>query len=404
MKYAKVCLLLAVIAITVTGCALKNQMQEEKTTESSSESGAYAVDIPATEGDSAAGADEGSTEGRINDEVKGEESYMSDSLYLYDGADFKIPQYDMIHYEAETEGDISEQVTSIAQANYESTLTYDKTSDRAITQDDTVMLSIAASLDGTAVTDLSYTDLALPMDANIITDDFTGNLVGKMPGETVTFTIQLPEDYANAQYAGKTIEFSVDLQYIQGAAQKQAYDDNWVKENTEYSTKQEYEEALKAELEAYQKESIESSNRYQIRSSLVSLSEFTKIDDTLLAECLDSVKKPYIDAAEREGIPYDEYVESVLNVDPDQFEKNLTAIATDNTKWKMIVNEIASIEKISVSDSDLIAYEEAHYYENGFDSASQYNSEARDEAEFGALEDKVYTFLLKQLNNTRTGE
>ena len=400
MKYAKVCLLLAVMTITMTGCALKNQMQAEKTTELSSEP----RDVSATENDFAVDADEGSTDGQINDEVKSGESSVNDSLYLYDGADFKIPQYDRIHYEAETEGDVSEQVASIAQARYESTLTYDKTSDRAITQGDTVMLNITASLDGTAVPDLSYTDLALPMNANIITDDFTGNLVGKMPGETVTFSIQLPEDYANTQYAGKTIDFSVDLQYIQGKAQEQAYNDNWVKENTEYSTKQEYEEALKAELEAYQKESIESSNRYQIRSSLVSLSEFTKIDDTLLTECLDSVKKPYNDASEREGITYDEYVESVLNVDPDQFEKNLTAIATDNAKWKMIVNKIASIEKISVSDSDLIAYEEAHYYENGFDSASQYNSESRDEAEFGALEDKVYTFLFEKLNNTRIGE
>ncbi len=131
-------------------------------------------------------------------------------------------------------GEVSEQdVTDYINSNILSSFaTENQVTDRAAADGDTVNIDYVGTIDGVAFeggdTQGQGTNLVLGSGSYI--DDFEAQIVGHTPGETFDVNVTFPEDYGNAEVAGKDAVFSTTLNYISETVTPELTDE-WVQEN-----------------------------------------------------------------------------------------------------------------------------------------------------------------------------
>lgn len=110
--------------------------------------------------------------------------------------------------------------------------TENQVTDRAAADGDTVNIDYVGTIDGVAFdggdTQGQGTNLVLGSHSYI--DDFEEQIVGHTPGETFDVNVTFPEDYGNADVAGKDAVFSTTLNYISETVMPEMTDE-WVQEN-----------------------------------------------------------------------------------------------------------------------------------------------------------------------------
>lgn len=110
--------------------------------------------------------------------------------------------------------------------------TENQVTDRAAADGDTVNIDYVGTIDGVAFdggdTQGQGTNLVLGSHSYI--DDFEEQIVGHTPGETFDVNVTFPEDYGNADVAGKDAVFSTTLNYISETVLPEMTDE-WVQEN-----------------------------------------------------------------------------------------------------------------------------------------------------------------------------
>ncbi len=131
-------------------------------------------------------------------------------------------------------GEVSEQdVTDYINSNILSSFaTENQVTDRAAADGDTVNIDYVGTIDGVAFeggdTQGQGTNLVLGSGSYI--DDFEAQIVGHTPGETFDVNVTFPEDYGNAEVAGKDAVFSTTLNYISVTVTPELTDE-WVQAN-----------------------------------------------------------------------------------------------------------------------------------------------------------------------------
>lgn len=131
-------------------------------------------------------------------------------------------------------GEVSEQdVTDYINSNILSSFaTENQVTDRAAADGDTVNIDYVGTIDGVAFeggdTQGQGTNLVLGSGSYI--DDFEAQIVGHTPGETFDVNVTFPEDYGNAEVAGKDAVFSTTLNYISETVTPELTDE-WVQAN-----------------------------------------------------------------------------------------------------------------------------------------------------------------------------
>ena len=127
------------------------------------------------------------------------------------------------------EQDVTDYINSNILANF---ATVNQITDRAAADGDTVNIDYVGTIDGVAFeggdTQGQGTDLELGSGAYI--DGFEEQIVGHTPGETFDVNVTFPEDYGNADVAGKDAVFSTTLNYISETVLPELTDE-WVQAN-----------------------------------------------------------------------------------------------------------------------------------------------------------------------------
>lgn len=133
--------------------------------------------------------------------------------------------------DADVEDYISQQLTYKAE---------EITEDRPVQENDTVNIDYTGYLDGEAFDGGSATDSDLLIGSNSFIDGFESGLIGKSKGEEVTLDLTFPDPYSNnPDLAGKPVQFKVKINAIKAAPE---LTDEWVKNNTDKQTVDEYKD------------------------------------------------------------------------------------------------------------------------------------------------------------------
>jgi trigger factor len=179
---------------------------------------------------------------------------------------------------------------------------------------------------------------------------FTENLTGATTGETKRFETRYPDDYPDPKLAGKTYNYSVD---VLGIKEKKLpeLNDEFAKEaageNSGISTLAEMRKKIRENLDAAREQQQKSQAQEKILEELVKLHDFP-VPEALVESQMDTRLDRAVRSLAAQGVD-----PRAVNVDWVALRRRQRDRAMADVKAELLVDRIASAEKIEVSDEDV---------------------------------------------------
>ena len=200
----------------------------------------------------------------------------------------------------------------------------------------------------------SDTDYRLTIGSGKAVDGFEDALLGATVGDTVTFTLTVPEDYtADTEAAGKEAEFTVTVKAVLEAVVPEL-DDSLISDYTdgEYTSLSYYRDYLKSVLTEEKEEEAREEITSELLNTAYSNTVFTKIDEDSVDEYYDQLYSYYETLAGYCGTTLETYVSANFDETVSEFEDTLKSIAEETVREQLMLDAIIEAESISLSDED----------------------------------------------------
>ena len=181
-------------------------------------------------------------------------------------------------------------------------------------------------------------------------ESFTENLRGATPGETKRFRSHYPDDYPDPKLAGKTYDYSVDVQGIKEKKLPELNDEfakDAAGERGGVTTLDELRKKLRESLEAAKEKRQTAQGHEKILAMLVKQHDFP-VPEALIEHQMDVRLERVVGSLATQGVD-----PRAVNVDWVSLRRRQRGPAADDVKAELIVDRIASTEGIEASDEDV---------------------------------------------------
>lgn len=238
-----------------------------------------------------------------------------------------------------------------------------------VKEDSIVNIDYVGSIDGVEFEGGTAQGQELDIANSTYIDGFAEGIVGHEVGETFDLNVTFPEDYGSEELAGKDAVFKTTINFIvKRKASK--YTDEWVKENTDYKTKAEYEESIRKELAAEKEKNAEGNEQSQLFEQIASASEVVEYPEKELKLREETIKQTYMDAAEQSGSSFEDYLKNQMGLDAEGFNSMVADSAKNIVKTELILHAIAKNEGIEFTDSGYTEFTEKILEDAGYTKES----------------------------------
>ena len=316
------------------------------------------------------------------------------SEYVYEDDNMKIGNYEGLAYNSVLEDVTDESVEKQIQETLEWYAEGEQLLEGEAADGDTVNIDYVGTIDGEAFDGGTAEDQTLTIGAGGYIDGFEDGIIGMKPGETKDIEVTFPEDYGAEDLAGKPAVFTITLNYIEGEKIVPEFTDDFVKENLDMDTVEEYRDSVRADLEDDAQNLFETEQQGQVTDALMEICEVEKVDEDAVDKDIQEVIEQYQNYASMYGMEYEDFLSS-YGMDKDSFEKDLKEQAIYFEKQNMILHKIAELENIEVTDEDVEAYLQEMADTYGYESLDDLKSEMEDEG-FDPVEDSRENLLLQK--------
>jgi len=197
----------------------------------------------------------------------------------------------------------------------------------------------------------------VPLGAEQTLGAFTENLRGASPGETKRFEVAYPADYQDAKLAGKSFDYSVEVQAVK-AKQLPELNDEFAKDMAGSASAQagspsgvatldELRKKIRESLEAAKEERQKAQARDRILETLVKQHDFP-VPEALVESQMDTRLERTVRSLAVQGVD-----PRAVNVDWAALRRQQRDRAIADVKAELILDHIASAQKIDVTDEDV---------------------------------------------------
>ena len=181
-------------------------------------------------------------------------------------------------------------------------------------------------------------------------ESFTQNLRGGLPGETKRFETRYPDDYPDPKLAGKTYNYSVELQGIKEKKLPELNDEfakDTAGEEGGVSTLAELRQKVREKLDAAKEQQREAQAREKILELLVKRHDFP-VPQSLVEHQMDVRLERVVRSLAAQGVD-----PRAVNVDWVSMRRRQHDRAVDDVKAELLLDRIATAEKIEATDEDV---------------------------------------------------
>lgn len=250
---------------------------------------------------------------------------------------------------------------------------------------DVVNIDYAGTIDGTAFEGGTAQGQLLEIGSGSFIEGFEEGLVGANVGERKELSLKFPDNYRNADVAGKDCVFSVKINYILS----ELTDENVGLVDAGYQSADAYQSDAGDMLREYYDYQYRRELETYIATSLVAACTYEEVPESLVEDYKESLREDFSDAAAAEGVSLEEYMMSTYNVAADNMEDELSSVALRCAREGLALQAIADQEGLSVSDEEVDAVM-AEYPSAGEDGEGPDKEVVR----VNLLYEKVYEFLM----------
>ena len=239
--------------------------------------------------------------------------------------------------------------------------------DGTVENGDTVTINFTGTIDGNEFDGGSAEDYELVVGDGEMIDGFEDGIVGMKSGETKELDLTFPDDYYEESVAGKAVVFKVTLQKFTRPAE---LTDEWVAENTEYKTVDEYRAAVKTQLEDTAVQTAD----YELYSDAWNEVQAASEIKDYPKEDVDAAKKSYQELNEKyvkdAGMEMADFLKS-QGMSEEDYESECQQYAESKVEQNLIVQGIMDAEGLSIDDEETQKLKDDLIEEYGFASIDE---------------------------------
>ena len=266
--------------------------------------------------------------------------------------------------------------------------TYDEITDRGVEIGDYVVISYDAKLDGKESEDYSGQEEEILVGEEFFYPEVEEALVGMKTGEKTKVELTLTEDFAEEGDEGKKLSLDVSVDQIT-VENLPEYNDDFVKENTEYASVKEYNEAKKKELTESKEEEYKSTAISQIMDYLAANSTFNGYPEELYTQCEEYYDAENESYAAMYGMELDAFLE-MMGIDEETRKSDIE----DSVNYELVMGAVAQEEGIDCSEKEVKDFVDDNYAEYGYESAEAFFEEySEEDVGYQLVYEKVGEFL-----------
>ncbi|MCD7943516.1 MAG: trigger factor [Clostridia bacterium] len=340
--------------------------------------------------------------------------YVSPTVLLeYELSEYiTLPEYMGISVTAETvtvtEDDIEDAINELLAEYTEGTV--DLIEDDELMLGDTININYHGYINGecdafedgeefTFYTTEGGYDLTLGSGAFI--DGFEDALVGYHVGDEAEIYVTFPDVYANnPDLAGVDTRFVVTINSGTRDVYPD-YTDDFVAENTEYATIEEYEAYLWKSLTEQAEEETLTNAKQAVWNAVVDGTTLIKLPDELLQSEINETVSMYTSYAEYYGMTLDSFLSTFYGITEDEFLSEVTEECEETVFQEMIIFAISKLEGVELTDEEYEAGLQSLAESYGYTSADDFESDyGEDIIAETLLFDKVADFLYENADIT----
>lgn len=288
------------------------------------------------------------------------------SQYDYDLSEYvKVGDYIGLEYDKPDDIKVSaDEIDDAIKEDLEGAKYLADVEDGKVHDGDTVNIDYVGTIDGEEFDGGSAEQQSLVIGSGTMIDGFEDGLIGSSVGDVVTLDLTFPDDYNNEEYAGKDAQFKVTVNASQEyVTPTESY---YVKNNTEYESVKDYEDAVEKELY----DAVESDQKQEIRDALwdqiESSAEVIKYPEKEMNEYKERTRSTIEDYAKDNDMEFADVLDQYYGMTEEEFDEELTSAAENNCKDEMIVYYIASQEGLEITDDEYETFVEGQLSAMGY--------------------------------------
>jgi trigger factor len=190
-------------------------------------------------------------------------------------------------------------------------------------------------------------EVDIELEGEGVMKQFTDALTGGLPGETKRFTVEYPADYHSKRYAGRKVNYTVEIVTIR-TKERPALDDEFAQTiGEEYKSLQDLRAGIRKRLEHEAENRTDEELSSATMEQLVDRNRFD-VPDAVVERQIDARMNTVIGQMRRQGIDPRQ-----LKVDWDALRESNRERATRDVRGSFIIDRIAQAESIEVNDEEL---------------------------------------------------
>ena len=213
-----------------------------------------------------------------------------------------------------------------------------------IQEGDLVTMNYIGTIDGKSFEGSTVSNYDWVVGEGDLDKSFEEQILGMKRGETRSFSCVFPEDYYRAGLAGKEVDYTVTIQTIRRIPE---FDDEWVEENSDVETTEEYEKLVKKEL----KETAEAQMKKNAWEHVVTNSAMLEYPDEDVENAKTAFQTQMAAMAEAYQMDLEAFVKS-QGITMEEYEEQCQIYAERKVKQNLIVQGIIDREDISLDDEE----------------------------------------------------
>lgn len=179
---------------------------------------------------------------------------------------------------------------------------------------------------------------------------FEEQLVGTKVGEEKEIQVVFPEDYHVEELKGKEATFSVKVHEIK-EKELPALDDEFAKDASEFDTLDEFRADIKKSMEKNAQERAKAEMENQLLKK-VTENAHVDIPDVMVETQLDSILRDFDFGLRFQGLDLERYLQ-IIGISMNDFRAQYKDEAYNRVKTQLVLEKIASEEKIEATEEDL---------------------------------------------------
>lgn len=271
------------------------------------------------------------------------DEYNYDDLSKY----IKLGKYKGVEYEAANTEVSSSEVMNYINEQLAQNATVKQIDEGVVKSDSVAVIDYEGRLNGELVDGASAEGVTIDMSHNNYVPGFVDGIIGHKVGDSFDMNVTFPKDYS-PELASKTVVFSVVIVSLQTTSTPE-YTDEYVKNNTNYDSKQAYEKAIRSELKANKKAEAEETREMEVFEAILSDSKVIKYPEKELKARYDALLSSYRSLANDNDVEFEAYIRNEMNMSVEEFSKQVEDNAKKIVKQELVLRQIASLEDIEIS-------------------------------------------------------